>query len=53
MKDLSKVDLVELKRRYDVVEWQISIAKELPTLRNREQRLTELQTEILKRQKLL
>jgi len=48
--DLTKVDLKELIRRQKIVEWQVLIAKELPTLRNREQRLKDLTTEINKRQ---
>jgi len=50
MKDFSKVDLVELRRRVGIVKWQISIAKETPTLRNREQRLNALQAAIEKKQ---
>jgi chaperonin cofactor prefoldin len=48
-KDLSQVDLKELKRREEVVEWQITIARG-QTLRDKEERLKQLQKEINKRQ---
>lgn len=51
--NLSKVTLEELKRRMQIVEWQIPIAKDRDTLQNREKRLKELKNEIIKRQPIL
>jgi hypothetical protein len=48
--DLPKIEIAEIEARIKIVEWQITIAKDYQTLRNREKRLKQLKQELTKRQ---
>ncbi|WP_157450466.1 hypothetical protein [Chryseobacterium sp. CCH4-E10] len=48
--DLSKIQIAEIEARIEIVQWQITIAKDYQTLCNREERLKQLRQELTKRQ---
>lgn len=50
MADLSEVPKNELLRRKEMVEWQITIAKSPQILKEKEQRLEEINNQLLKLQ---
>lgn len=53
MNDLHKIDLTELLRRKEIVEWQITIAKDFKRMDELDRQLEEINKQITKKQPIL